>query len=161
MSSKQGFYSIIQFSPVPDRFEFINIGVVLVAPGHRFYGVRFSKGMKRIEKLFGKQQGSYLASLKEGLRNRLEVELSRDFSRERFEKFAESRANEIRISKPLPLLVDQPEADLEDLFHSLVGEAEVAMRGPNALLAQWNKFCPSTKATTRICGGGCGAIPVV
>src|SRR6185312_1194174 len=134
MSSKQGFYSIIQFSPFPDRFEFINIGVVLVAPERKFVGIRFSKGSRRVEKLFGKQkQGVYLASLKEAISNRLRIELSRDLSHSHFERFVESRANDIRFSKPLPMLINEPNADLDELFESLVGEAEIAQRGPKVV----------------------------
>lgn len=131
MSAKQGFYSLIQFSPVPDRFEFINIGVMLAVPALKFFDVKYSRGQKRIEKLFGKQRQSYLSSLKEAIRNRLELEVSKEFSLNRFEKFAESRANEIRISRPLPVVVaDTPKDELDDLFQHLVGESEVAQRGP-------------------------------
>ncbi len=131
--SAQGFYSIIQYSPVPDRFEFINIGVVLVVPLAKYVRVRFSKGVKRIERVFGKPQGSYLSSLKEGIQNRVNVELSEDFSRSRFEKFAESRANDIRFSRPMSMLVEEPNAELEELFNSLVGEPEISTRRPKVI----------------------------
>lgn len=134
MLEKQGFYSIIQYSPVSDRFEFVNIGVVLVAPDRKFVGVRFSKGARRIEKFFGKQkQGAYLAYLKQSIADRLKVELSRDLSRSHFEGFVASRANDIRFSKPLPMLVEDPDADLDELFESLVGDVEIAQRGPKVI----------------------------
>jgi Protein of unknown function (DUF3037) len=48
MSSNQGYYAILQFSPKPERLEFLNVGVVLFVPERNFVGVRFSKSLKRV-----------------------------------------------------------------------------------------------------------------
>jgi hypothetical protein len=140
MSKMRGFYALLQFSPLPERYEFVNIGVLLVVPTERFIGVRYSQGLKRVEKLFGKQPANYFDVLKAAFEQRIKVEFSNEFSLERVEQFARSRANQMRISKLLPVAVDQPEMDLEALFDDLVGENEIVRRQPKVSVELKKKF---------------------
>lgn len=128
MERQKGFYAILQFSPIPERFEFVNIGVFLAVPQKNFIEVRFSKTHKRLERLFGKQHGQYLQSLKEGFAKRLRFEFLESPNSERFERFGRNRANEIRLSQIFPIAVENPEADLDDLFDKLVGEDVIQRR---------------------------------
>jgi hypothetical protein len=130
MERRKGFYAILQYSPVPERFEFVNFGVVLVVPEDRYIGIRFSKSQKRIEKLFGRQSKVFLDALKAGLEKRLRLEFAKASNLEHLISFAQKRANSIRISEFLPIAVEAPEADLSDLFDSLVGDDPVVDRAP-------------------------------
>jgi len=130
MERRKGFYAILQFCPIPERFEFINLGVVLVVPNEHYIGIRFSKGYRRVEKLFGPQRKIFLDALKEGFKQRLLLEFSKSNNLEHLEQFARKRANSMRVSDFLPIAVEQPDADLEALFESLVGEDPVSERTP-------------------------------
>jgi hypothetical protein len=127
MSDKQGYYALLQYSAIPERFEFVNVGVALFVPDRRLVKVRFSHGLKRVERLFGKQPSGYLDVLKSNFESRLLSEAA-SLNLERLVKFANSRANKMRVSNLLPIVVDDADADIDQLFNSLVGEDEISPR---------------------------------
>ena len=104
--------------------------MVLFVPSRRFVDVQLAQDQKRIEKLFGKQDRKYINVLKSAFAERVKNEFSQSYSIERIEQFARLRANNIRLSKLLPIVVDEPIKDLEQLFQSLVGELDDAQRRP-------------------------------
>ena len=55
MPAQQGLYALIQFSPIPELMEFLNVGVALFVPEQRYVGVRLADNFRRVERLFGKQ----------------------------------------------------------------------------------------------------------
>ncbi|WP_234179827.1 DUF3037 domain-containing protein [Sphingopyxis sp. NFH-91] len=127
MERKAGKYALVQFCPVPERMEFLNIGIVLIVPELDFVGVKLSRSNARIDRVFGRQPKSYLDALKESFEYRLRSEFSGQFDEEHIASFARKRANDIRISAIQPVMVDDPDAVLEALFLELVGrEAEVS-----------------------------------
>lgn len=130
MERKHGKYALVQYCPVPERLEFLNIGVALVVPSIQYIGIKFAKGHSRIEKVFGKQPKPYLDAVKEGFANRLRLELGRAHSEGSFSDFARKRANDVRLSPLMPVMVDDPEADLKRLFVELVGDDEPSQREP-------------------------------
>lgn len=141
MATEQGFYALLQFSPVPDRFEFVNIGVVLFAPDRHDVRVKFSSGWKRVEKLFGKQERGNLNVIRDSFKQRLRLEFSEPFSREKLERFAKSRANNLRMSNILPIVIEhEPDVELAELFKSLVGEDENSQRLPRVADELKKKF---------------------
>jgi Protein of unknown function (DUF3037) len=141
MSKAQGLYALIQFSAAPERFEFINIGVLLIDAERRFFGARFAQNSRRLDRAFGPQSKPYLDAIKVGINNRLKAEIGADWNIGRLQSFARSRANGIRISKLLPIAVeDDPEAILMELFHSLVGDEEIVHRLPKVTAELRKKF---------------------
>lgn len=130
MSKPSGKYSIIQYSAAPERFEFVNIGILLLDLNRRHVGFRFAQSAKRLDLMFGKQPRAFLSALKDGLYNRVHAELGPEWDVQRLEKFAASRANNVRLSKLQPILIENPEVDLADLFSSLVFDEQPAPRVP-------------------------------
>jgi hypothetical protein len=130
MEPSRSYYCLVQYSPQPERMEFVNVGVVLFAPDIGFVGVRFAEGVGRVERLFGKQSKPYLDALKKGLEFRLRAQFSRGMTARELNEFAEKRANELRVSKPMPVATDQPENALSELFEALVGEEQPRAREP-------------------------------
>lgn len=122
MEQHRSYYALVQYSPQPERMEFVNVGVVLFVADSGFIGVRFAEGVGRVERLFGKQSKSYLDALKIGLEHRLHSQFARGMSARELEDFSEKRANELRVSKPMPVSVDDPRRVLSELFEALVGE---------------------------------------
>lgn len=130
MKRQNGYYAIIQYSPVPERLEFLNIGMLLVVGAQNYVGIKFSSGMSRIERLFGKQSKTYLDAVKASLHFRLSEELSRNTSIEYLSEFSQKRANGIRLSAFMPIAVSDANEELKLLFRELVGEDEPVRREP-------------------------------
>lgn len=130
MEHHQGSYALVQFCPVPERLEFLNIGLVLIVPSLDSIQVRFARGNARIDRVFGKQPRGYLDAVKNSFEVRLRDELKRSMHESSFDKFVQRRANEVRVSRLLPVQVQDPEADFDRLFDELVGDDDPIAREP-------------------------------
>ncbi len=130
MEHYQGKYALVQFCPVPERLEFLNIGLVLVVPELSFVGIRFARGHSRIDRVFGRQRKSYLDAIKYSFESRLRSELTRSPDGAGFDEFVQKRANDIRVSRLLSIRVSEVEADFDRLFDELVGEDDRIAREP-------------------------------
>ncbi len=126
MDDRQGYYALIQFSDRPERFEFVNIGLALWYPAKDAFVVRFSDNLRRAERLFGRlasnNQSSY-DDMKSSFEHRLCIEFKNLRSIELLNKFADLRANKIRLLRFQPILIESLEDDFNDLFEDLVGDA--------------------------------------
>jgi hypothetical protein len=139
MSVKQGYYALLQFSAAPERYEYVNIGVALFSPSDEEVFVRFSSGLRRVERLFGKQPAGYFNILKVDFQSRLSQFKSANF--ESLEKFAKSRANKIRIASIQPFLIERdPNIEISGLFDLLVGEDESGPRRQRVAAELKSKF---------------------
>ncbi|WEJ57878.1 DUF3037 domain-containing protein [Devosia sp. FJ2-5-3] len=123
-------YAIIQYSPSPERLEFINVGIVLIVQNERHLGIKFSKNPARIERLFGRQPKIYLDAIKEGFASRLKYDWQQNPELKFLETFALKRANGLRLSPLMPVAVDDAENVLNSLFSELVGDEQPPHREP-------------------------------
>ncbi len=122
MERRKGYYALLQYSPFPERQEFVNVGVLLCVPEARFLRAQFVDSPRRIERVFGKQDTGFIKDQLKALEVRLEVEKSRYLDIEALEKFARLRANDLRLTSLLPASVAEPDEYLQALFDELVGE---------------------------------------
>lgn len=130
MERQQGSYALLQFSPRPERLEFVNVGVLLVVPQLKYVGIKFSKSVRRVERLFGKQVQYSIDVAKEAFENRLKKEIESSYDYRKIEYFAKRRANQMRLSQLMPIAVEKPDIDLEQLFEELVGDDRERRRQP-------------------------------
>lgn len=130
MEQRQGKYALIQFCPIPERQEYINVGIAVVVPELGYVGIRFARSSRRIERLFGKQSKSYIDAIKASFESRLFVELSNAPDGSSLAEFSRKRANDLRVSQLQPVLVSSPEAVLDQLFSELVGDDDAPAREP-------------------------------
>src|SRR5260370_42102191 len=123
MKPAKGYYSIIQYCPDFSRLEAANIGVLLFCPERCFLKARPARGNKRIKRFFGSegQDWSRTDSFKIAVEERLDVENGAINTLEDLERFIATRANRLQIAPPRPMQVTDPEKDLDQLFHELVG----------------------------------------
>lgn len=131
MKPAEGYYSLIQYCPDRSRLEAANIGVLLFCPARLFLQARTVRGNKRIQKFFGKEGHDWdrIDSFKLGLEERLAAENGNITTLEDLKRFIALRANELQISSPRPMRVEDPKRDLEALFHELVGGQHRKERG--------------------------------
>lgn len=123
MKPAKGYYSLIQYCPDLSRLEAANIGVLLFCPEILFLQARTVRGNKRIQRFFGREGHDWnrIDSFKLGLEERLTAESGNITTLEDLERFIALRANELQITSPRPMGVENPKKDLDALFQELVG----------------------------------------
>lgn len=130
MKATTGYYSIVQYCADPARREVANIGVVLLCPELGFLKTRMAEGTHRIKEVFPKLRPDpkRLATELKFVERRLHIDREYFKTVDDLTRFAETRANAMRLTLPLPVRVEEPEAELSRLFARLVGERERRMR---------------------------------
>lgn len=116
-----GYYALLQYSPVPERQEFLNFGVLLAVPELDFFDFRISKGSSRMERLFENVPKGQFEAEKFGFGNRIRIEYIRNRSPKALNELSRKLANDFRLSEVLPIAVEEPQKQLNDLFSDLVG----------------------------------------
>lgn len=125
-----GYCSIIQYCPDSARLEVANVGVVLFCPDLKFLKALTSKGNQRIRKFFGvsspdKEQINWM---KQSLERRLCANADQFVKLDEFEQFVQTRANLLRLSSPRVVRFDDPESELQRLYHKLVSSKKATER---------------------------------
>lgn len=120
MSNKQGYFSLIQYSEIPERNEFVNIGIVLFSNAAPRVLIKFSDSPNRIRRAFGVNLGKHFDLLKESLANRIQSDFSASWNKPLIDKFIGLRSGKVRLSSPKSVLVSEPKFVIEDLFEHLV-----------------------------------------
>ena len=114
-----GKYALIQFCPQPDRQEFLNVGLILSVPdAEEYLRVEFVEEPKRVERLFGNISDHYYHSVSEVIKFRIEqgFRQSKPFD---FDEFVDRRANDIRVTRLMPIRIDDdPDWEFDELFHN-------------------------------------------
>jgi hypothetical protein len=132
MKPAKGYYSLIQYCPDLSRLEAANIGVLLFCPDKLFLQARTARGNNRIQRFFGREGHDWdrIDSFKLGVEERLAEENGDIKTLEDLERFIALRANELQITPPRPVRVeDDPRKTLEDLFQELVRGQHRQQRG--------------------------------
>lgn len=126
MKAATGYYSIVQYCPDPMRKEVANIGVVLFCPERDFLEVRMANDDHRIKVVFPKLNADpkQLAMELRFVERRLRIDREHFKTVDDLTRFAETRAAAMRLTLPLPVLVEEPVAELNRLFERVVGERE-------------------------------------
>jgi len=119
-----GYYSLIQYCPDRMRLEAANIGVLLFCPERNYLQARLAPTNRRIDRFFGAEAGDLkqINAMKKILEHRLKAESQVIQDVEGLQRFAELLANEIVITEPRVMLVEEPEVELAQLYEQLVGQ---------------------------------------
>lgn len=118
-----GYYSLIQYCPDAAREEAANIGIVLFCPEANFLEARTASGNDRIRRFFQPAEPDWeqINLMKRSIERRLRVDRDRFRDLESLERFAATRANSMRLTKPKAIAVEDPQMELTRLFKQLVG----------------------------------------
>src|SRR5262245_32310453 len=111
----RGFYSVVQYCPDRSRAEAVNVGLVLLCVDPHAVRVRMTDKHDRVRKLFGATKPALknLRLATDGLQSRIEG-CETDFkSEEDLASFAASRANDLRLTEPRLVKLDDVDADFE------------------------------------------------
>jgi len=122
MAPTKGFFSVLQFCPDLDRGECANVGVVLAVPKLHFLSVRLAEDNEGPKQRFGKEafDDARLSLAKRAIAGRIREEGPAWTEAEHLVLFGKKEGNNILLSAPRTILVENAEADLEELFQRLV-----------------------------------------
>lgn len=136
----RAFYSVVQYCPDRFRSEAVNVGLVLLCLEPHQVRVKMTSNHDRVRKLFGigKPDLKNLQLSTHGLASRIETSAEEFRKSEDLAAFAASRANDLRLTEPRLVKVDDINADFEKLFADLVYRepptAKLADKSPATLL---------------------------
>ena len=131
MKATTGYDCIIQYCPDPVRREVANVGIVLLCPELGFLETRMAADVQRIKELFPKLRpdDKRLKSTLLGIARRLHVDRDHFKTVEALSRFAETRANAMRLTAPMPVRVEEPTVELNRLFKRVVDERTTESSG--------------------------------
>lgn len=123
MTRSRAHYCLVQYCPDAFRAEAANVGVLLFCPERRFLDARMVQGADRPSRFFGRAavDRHALDGAKRSFQNLVEREREHVRSLEDLEAFLARFGNALAFTKPRAASVDDPERELEELFHELVG----------------------------------------
>lgn len=114
-------YSIIQFSPVPERFEYVNAGVVVFESRSGGVAIKLSKDFSRMKKFFGEINATFLRSALHDFSQRVALHFSSpDISAFGIEEFNAKRAELFRLTPLNAVAGYHTDTVAEKLFDELV-----------------------------------------
>lgn len=117
----KGYYSLIQYCPDFARAEAVNVGVLVFRSEPEATAVRVVDEVKFVGKRLGmKLHEATVLEVVRAAHYRLTHESFR--SVDDLERFVRSRGNDIQLTGPRPMRVDEPEHDVEQLFRELVAD---------------------------------------
>jgi hypothetical protein len=122
MTQTRGFFSVIQFCPDLDRGEYANVGIVLAVPQNGLLEVRMSEDNEGPKQRFGADafDDTRLAIAKAGLAGRVREEGPTWSSPEDLLRFARKEGNNLTLSAPKVIMVENATAEVDELYARLV-----------------------------------------
>jgi uncharacterized protein with GYD domain len=140
MKNKSASYAIIQYSPHPERYEFINVGVVVFDYEYRKIHRKVSKDFTRAKKVFGGVQKAFLNMALDDFVNRIAYEFAHSNSSKELSNFLGKRANSLRVTPLLPTVGNDAAAELEKLYSELIAAPKSRKRSKRVSLLLKHAF---------------------
>lgn len=134
----KGYYSLIQWCEDFARAEAANVGVVVFRPEPAATGVRVAEDVGHVRRRFGLSDADVRGVVEAVRAIRYRLANTTFQSLAELEQFVRSRGNQIQLTTPRPMRVDDPQLDAERMFAELVSpvragemvEVSVAQRLP-------------------------------
>lgn len=135
MKPARGYYALVQYCPNPSRDEGANVAVILFSPELRFIDIRSSTTSDRIRRFFAgtNLDAQRIDSAKRAMVSRIRRYKDDFKSLDDFAVFVASRGNDLRLVAPRPIVVSEPERQLDELFAELVGDRSHPVRSPRTI----------------------------
>lgn len=124
MGERSFSYCIIQFSPRPDRFEYLNVGVIVFDFQAHISRRKLSHDFSRVKKLFGNVSSSFIGSALEDFAERVDYEFLRKSKTVSAEDFNSKRVGLFKITSLQPVFGQSSSLTAAQLYADLV-EAKI------------------------------------
>jgi len=118
----RGFYSLVQYCPDRFRAETVNVGLVVLSLEPHAVRVRMARNFKRLRRCFsiGHPAKEDLSLMFDGMASRIESGADGFRSSDDLAAFASTRANDLRLTEPRLMKIEDLEKDFEELYKALV-----------------------------------------
>jgi hypothetical protein len=104
--------------------ETVNVGVVLFCPEENYIDVQMNPDNERVRRLFGEEEiydgDENLKFMIDAMQSRIRIEADRFRTLADLEHFVHTRANNIILTSPRWVRVEDPSTELQALFNELV-----------------------------------------
>lgn len=116
--ASRGCYCIIHYCPNRFSMECVMVGVILLSEEHHWMGASMVKDNRRAIKLFNmtERESSYLDLYKESVAHRINAADADDRNFNWLNEYAATRANDLAITPPRLISVEDPEQSMAVLF---------------------------------------------
>lgn len=123
MNPAKGHYCIVQYCPDLARRETVNIGVLLFVPERGFLQTFMAADNERVRHFFGTtgNEANLLSDFKKSFSARIDAERGRVTTLETFQKFIDTRGNQIQLTEPAFVKLRDCQETIDQLFEQLVG----------------------------------------
>ena len=114
----KGHYSIVQYCLDLARGETVNLGVVLLVPELAFLQTRMVANNERVRHFFGTtgDDAKLLSDFKKSFAARIDAEHVRMSTLESFQKFIDTRGNQIQLTEPAFVKVRECQTNTRSLI---------------------------------------------
>lgn len=142
MNPVKGYYSIVQYCPDLARRETVNIGIVLLVPERKFLQTRMVADNDRVKHFFGTMgnDARMLTEFKKSFAARVDAEQNNIGSLESFQKFIDTRGNQIQLTEPAFVKVRECQDAIDQLFDQLVGGKAKPQKRPSFTKSLQQRF---------------------
>ncbi|WP_422370698.1 DUF3037 domain-containing protein [Hoeflea sp.] len=122
MEAMKFLYSIVQFSPFPNRFEYVNVGVIVFDSVHERVAVKNSHDFSRVRRFFGDVNTVFLKNALHDFSERVNFHFLRSnvLSQAKVEEFNSKRADLFRLTSLNAVAGSDVELVAAKLFGELV-----------------------------------------
>lgn len=128
MNKYSASYTIIQYSPHPERHEFINVGVIIFDNSNRISMPMVSHDFARAKKFFKGLNSSFLKLALDDFIERITFEFSKDGGSNQLNNFLSNRVNVFQATSVLPIVASNLHMELENLYDQLVSSPPAIKR---------------------------------
>lgn len=160
----KGYYSVMQYCPDPSRGEAANVGVVLLTEQPHTITARTSDTFARVKRFFRPDERR-LARIMDAVRaNAARLQNSAEEVRTLadLDHFSRTMGNDIRLTPPLVVRVEDAQRDLLNLYDELVGDSLVSpARRPVVLPTSINRVFEELTKEKKITKPGHVSIPLL
>jgi hypothetical protein len=122
MAKSKGYYSVMQYCPDTSRAEAANVGLVIFRPEPHALVVKTTNTLARVKRFF-KPNAKEFSRIRDAVRaaaTAFEMRADDYQTIEEFELATYSMGNEIRLTPPKVLRVQDPRTEVDKLFSELV-----------------------------------------
>jgi len=113
-------YAIVQYNPMPERHEFVNVGVLILDEHVGLKSVKFSDDFKRAKRMFDDINVSFLKLAVNDFSERLKFELAREKLDVSSAFWRVGAVSNFRVTKVLPMIENGSYSEIDRLFEELV-----------------------------------------
>lgn len=128
MDKVRASYAILQYSPQPERFEAVNVGVVIFDHARKRVMCRASDDLSRVKRLYKDVNKVFVINAISDFVSRVEHEFANAGSVGELQLFREKRSNNFNLTPIVPVIGHDLEEELSALFLDLVGDPVRAQR---------------------------------